>query len=112
MKWLLNASWEWLESIAPCVDVLWQLSKNFNDILGADQGTRHAPADLTEDIATLMESLDENDVYRVQKGRVLDEDDEAVKDVIMVGLQNLIEGNKNPLSAITKPSETFRPDEK
>ena len=45
-----------------------------------------------------MESLDENNVYRIKKGRVLDEDDEPIKDVIAVGLQNLVEGNKNPLS--------------
>jgi hypothetical protein len=44
-------------------------------------------------------------VYRIQKGRVLDEDDEPVKDVITVGLQNLIEGNKNPLSDY---NEAFR----
>jgi hypothetical protein len=52
-----------------------------------------------------MESLDENNVYRIQKGRVLDDDDELVKDVIEVGLQNLMEGNKNPLSEY---NEAFR----
>ena len=66
---------------------------------------RHAPADLADDIHTLMESLDENNVYRIQKGRVLDDDDELVKDVIEVGLQNLTEGNKNPLSEY---NEAFR----
>ena len=71
-----NASWEWIESIAPCVEVLRQLSKSFNDILGADQGMRHAPADLADDIHTFMESLNENNVYRIQKGRVLDDDEE------------------------------------
>ena len=49
-----------------------------------------------------MESLDENNVYRIKKGRVLDEDDEPIKDVIAVGLQNLVEGNKNPLSEYNK----------
>lgn len=49
-----------------------------------------------------MESLDENNVYRIQKGRVLDDNDELVKDVIEVGLQNLTEGNKNPLSDYNK----------
>jgi len=66
---------------------------------------QHAPADLADDIHTLMESLDENNVYRIQKGRVLDDNDELVKDVIEVGLQNLTEGNKNPLSEY---NETFR----
>ena len=45
-----------------------------------------------------MESLDENNIYQIQKGQILDDDDEPVKDVIKVGLQNLTEGNKNPLS--------------
>jgi len=40
-----------------------------------------------------------------QKGRVLHDDKELVKDVIKVGLQNLMEGNKNPLSEY---NETFR----
>ena len=84
--------------MAPCVDVLRQLSKIFNDNLGADQGIRHAPANLTDDIQSLMESLDEHNVYRIQNGRVLDKDDGPVKDVMGVGLQNLVEGNKNPLS--------------
>ena len=54
-----------------------------------------------------MESLDENDVHRINKGRVLDDDDELVKDVIATGLQNLAseEGNKNPLSEY---NEAFR----
>ena len=63
---------------------------------------RHAPADLADDIHTLMESLDENNVYRIQKGRVLDDDNELVKDVIEDGLQNLTEGNKNLLSEYNK----------
>jgi hypothetical protein len=54
--------------------------------------------DFSNDIATLMESLEENNVYRIQKGRVL-EDDQAVKDhVVGTGLQILMEGEKNPLS--------------
>jgi hypothetical protein len=67
-------------------------------MLGADQGNRHAPANLSRDIATLMTSLDEHSVYRVQKGRVLDDDDPPVKDVVTVGLQSLTAGTKNPLS--------------
>ena len=94
--------------LAPCVNVLSQLLKNFNDIPGADQGTRHAPANLSEDIShitTIIECLDENNVYRINNGQVLDDDDELIKDVIAVGLQNLVEGNKNPLSDY---NEAFR----
>ena len=87
------------------------LSKNFNDILGADQESRHAPTNLNKDIATLMECLDENDVYRINKGRVLDDDDEPVKDHIATGLQNLVEGNKNHFLSIMRLSGTSKPDD-
>jgi hypothetical protein len=40
--------------------------KEFYDILGENQGTRRA-ADLTEDIDTLIESLEENNVYRLRE---------------------------------------------
>lgn len=87
------------------MDILRRLAKNFNNVLGADQGTRHAPPDLTEDIRTLMESLDENKVYRVQEGRILDKDDPPIKDIISIGLQNLTDGAKNPLNDY---NEAFR----
>ena len=78
------------------------------DILGADQGTRHPPANLTEDITTLMQSLDENNVYKIQNGRVLDDDDEPIKDVIATGLRNLVEGNKNLLSEYNEAFRNFQ----
>ena len=72
---------------------------NFNGTLGADRETRHAPPDLTNDITTLMESLNENNVYRFQKRRVSGDDiGGAVKDVILTGLHNLTEGEKTPLT--------------
>uniref|UniRef100_A0A8H7Y8R3 DUF6589 domain-containing protein n=1 Tax=Psilocybe cubensis TaxID=181762 RepID=A0A8H7Y8R3_PSICU len=92
-----NASWEWLEIISPCVVALSDLQKMLNDTLGSDQGTKHAPPDLTNDIRSLMESLSDHEVYTIKKGRSLN-DDEMVKDVISVGLQNLTTGSKNPLS--------------
>ncbi|KAF8189330.1 hypothetical protein BJ912DRAFT_967209 [Pholiota molesta] len=93
-----NASWEWLEIIAPICDALRKLARNFNDMLGTAQGVQHSPPDLTEDIASLMTSLDANDVYRVKKGRVLvDEGDEPVKDFVAAGLQSLEDGPKSPL---------------
>ena len=46
-----------------------------------------------------MDSLNENNVYRIELGRVLNEDDGGpVKDTITVGLQSLTAGTKNPLS--------------
>ena len=80
------------------MDVLRKLAKSFNDILGSDQGTRHAPADLTKDIHTLMDSLHENEVYHIKKGCTLDDDDGPVKDVITAGLESLCDGTKNPIS--------------
>jgi len=94
-----NASWDWLDTLAPTIEVLRNTARNFNDTLGADQGTRHAPPDLTNDIVTLMDSLNENNVYRLQKGRVLGEDTGGtVKDVILAGLHSLTEGKKTPLT--------------
>ena len=94
----MNASWDWLDTLAPTIEVLRNTAQNFNDTLGADQGTRHAPPDLTNDIATLMDSLNVNNVYRLQKGRVLGEDTGGtVKDVRLVGLHSLTEG-KTPLT--------------
>ncbi|KAF8162231.1 hypothetical protein BJ912DRAFT_1098508 [Pholiota molesta] len=92
-----NASWEWLETISPCVVALGELQKTLNDTLGGDQGTKHAPPDLKDDIESLMTILQEHKIYQIQKGRIL-KDDEIVKDVIAVGLRNLTSGEKNPLS--------------
>jgi hypothetical protein len=84
--------------VGPCVEVLRQLDRTFNSVLGADQGTRHAPPDLTNDIQALISSLDEHRVYQIIPGRVLTGENEPVKDVVGIGLQNLTEGAKNPLS--------------
>jgi len=92
-----NASWEWLETISPCVVALGDLQNTLNDTLGGEQGKKHAAPDLKADIESLMSSLDENDIYRIKKGRTIKEDD-IVKDVIAVGLQNLTTGEKNPIS--------------
>jgi len=84
--------------VGPCVEVLRQLDRTFNSVLGADQGTRHAPPDLTNDIQALISSLEEHRVYKIIPGRVLTGESEPVKDVVAIGLQNLTEGAKNPLS--------------
>jgi len=68
-----------------------------NDTLGGDQGTKHAPPDLKEDIESLMSSLDEHKVYQIEKGQMVKEE-EVVKDLVGLGLQNLTAGEKNPLN--------------
>jgi len=55
------------------------------------------PPDLRDDIESLMSSLDEHKVYQIQNGRMVKEE-EVVKDVVGVGLQNLTAGEKNPLN--------------
>lgn len=91
------ASWEWLEMIAPCVDVLRQLSRNFKQMLGSDVGTAHHPPDLSIDIPDLMASLEEHEVYCFKKGRSLDDDDLPVPDVVTVGFDALLSGRSSPL---------------
>lgn len=44
-----------------------------------------------------MRSLKEHRVYQVQEGRVTDDDDPPVPDVISVGAQQLTAGSKSPL---------------
>ncbi|KAJ3561784.1 hypothetical protein NP233_g9984 [Leucocoprinus birnbaumii] len=91
-----NASWEWLEWIAPCIDILCQLARGFHNTLGTDQGTRHAPPDLTKDIQTLMDSLDDYKVYELIPGHVI-KGGCPVPDVVSVGYQNLTQGTGKPL---------------
>ncbi|KAF9564044.1 hypothetical protein CPC08DRAFT_760432 [Agrocybe pediades] len=93
-----NASWDWLKMISPCVDVLRELARNFHGMLGADQGTRHAEPQLAKDIESLMKYLSEHDVYKIRKGRTLDDDEPPAKDVITAGFHSLTMGAKNPLS--------------
>ncbi|KAF4613503.1 hypothetical protein D9613_007562 [Agrocybe pediades] len=103
-----NASWDWLKAVSPCVDALRQLARNFHAMLGADQGTRHAPADLSKDIDSLMTFMSEHKVYEVQKGRTLDEDETPAKDVIAVGFHNLTTGSKNPLAEYNEAFERLQ----
>jgi hypothetical protein len=41
------------------VEILRNLANCFNDVLGVDVGKRHAPPNLTNDIETLMDSLED-----------------------------------------------------
>ncbi|KAH6876952.1 hypothetical protein BKA70DRAFT_1476143 [Coprinopsis sp. MPI-PUGE-AT-0042] len=88
-----NSTWEWLEMISPCIYTLRHLATAMKDTLGTDLGARHAPADLSKDIAVLMNSLCEHDVYATVQGRKLDSDDKPAVDVVSVGLNSLLEGS-------------------
>ncbi|KAH6894809.1 hypothetical protein BKA70DRAFT_1532521 [Coprinopsis sp. MPI-PUGE-AT-0042] len=87
-----NSTWEWLEMISPCIYALRHLATAMKQVLGTDLGTRHAPVDLSRDIAVLMNSLREHGVYSTNKGRKLDNDDEPAVDVMSAGLNSLLEG--------------------
>ncbi|KAK1235663.1 hypothetical protein PQX77_001105 [Marasmius sp. AFHP31] len=85
-----NNSWEWLSMISPCIDVLRKLATNMAHSVGeATQGSRHAAPDLSKDIATIIESLEHHKVYKIIRGRVLDNDDLPVRDVISEGISQL-----------------------
>ncbi|KZP08017.1 hypothetical protein FIBSPDRAFT_914360 [Athelia psychrophila] len=92
-----SASWEWLEMIAPCVEVLRNLAKTMNGLLGVDSGIQHEPVDLTTDIPELMTSLDDLHVYREHEFRVLDDDDPPTIDIITAGLQSISDSSSNPV---------------
>ena len=68
-----------------------------HNILGSDQGVKHEPPNLKNDICDLMRSLDDHGVYTLKVGRKLDEDDLPVTDIITTGLQQLIDNSQNPI---------------
>ncbi|KZV81634.1 hypothetical protein EXIGLDRAFT_685766 [Exidia glandulosa HHB12029] len=86
-----NASWEWLKTISPCIDVLRKLANQVHAALGSYQGRKHTPADLTRDIGALMKSLAEHKVYELRHGRYI-EGVEPVVDLYTSGLKALTYG--------------------
>ncbi|KAJ7075193.1 hypothetical protein C8R43DRAFT_1143824 [Mycena crocata] len=78
-------SWDWLALLLPCIHVLRKLATQINTDLGARQGAKHTIPGLEDDITELMESLDEQDVYVLTEGRVLNDDKKPVPDVLSVG---------------------------
>ncbi|CDO68807.1 hypothetical protein BN946_scf184805.g16 [Trametes cinnabarina] len=52
-----NASWEWLRTISPCIEVLRRLADEIGSELGTRQGIKHHSPDLAKDISALMDSL-------------------------------------------------------
>ncbi|KAI0349126.1 hypothetical protein OH77DRAFT_1415529, partial [Trametes cingulata] len=72
-----NASWEWLGMIAPCVDILRRLATQINAELGGRQGVKHTSPDLERDIQIPIECPEENRVYTVEPGRVVDDGPKA-----------------------------------
>ncbi|KAJ6595416.1 hypothetical protein B0H10DRAFT_2167812 [Mycena sp. CBHHK59/15] len=102
-------SWDWLALISPCVDILRSLATRIHTDLGARQGSKHTIPNLEEDIAALMDSLEEHDVYMLQQGRVLDDDEKPVPDILSVGMAALTHGaSTTPLADFNQQFEILR----
>ncbi|EDR00314.1 uncharacterized protein LACBIDRAFT_314453 [Laccaria bicolor S238N-H82] len=92
-------SWDWLSLVSLCIDVLRRVAKKIHSELGSQLGSKHTIPDLHKDIQTLMDALNEHEVYVVKDGRVLDANDTPVPNVISTGLVALAHGNAtNPLA--------------
>jgi len=95
--------------ISPCVDILRTLATRIHTDLGARQGLKHTIPNLDEDIAALMDSLDEHDVYMLQPGRVLDDDEQPVPDILSVGMAALTHGTSiTPLAEFNQQFAILR----
>lgn len=102
------ATWEWLEMIAPTVEVLHHLSKMFHASLGMDQGTKHAPAELSKDIKALMDNLAHYNVYVLKEGCVFDNRSQCTPDAAEIGFHVLSEGLKSPLHEYNEAFECLQ----
>jgi hypothetical protein len=103
-----GASWEWLATISPCIEVLRRLATEVNGSLGSKQGNRHAAADLTKDISILMDSLKQNNIYEEVLGRTLGDDEGPAPDVIGEGYTALTWGAKSPLRQFNRMVKTLQ----
>jgi hypothetical protein len=74
--------------VSPCIQILRDLATAMKIQLGTQQGMKHAAADLSRDVATLMASLKDHQVYQ-NLGRVLDNVDPPAVDVITSDLRQL-----------------------
>ncbi|KAJ7691658.1 hypothetical protein B0H16DRAFT_1752226 [Mycena metata] len=102
-------SWDWLAFVSPCVDVLRRLATSINRDLGARQGNKHTIPDLDNDIQCLMASLTEHEVYVQKDGRVLDDDEMPVPDVLSAGAAALTHGTtSNPLQDFNAQFDQLR----
>ncbi|KAH9177542.1 hypothetical protein EDB89DRAFT_2064518 [Lactarius sanguifluus] len=83
-----GASWEWLATISPCIEILRRLA--------------------TEDIKILMDSLEQNNVYKEVLGRTLGDDESPAPDVIGEGYSALTWGAKSPLRQFNRLISTLQ----
>lgn len=79
-----NASAEWLAMISPCINILRQLAREVHNELGSRQGVKHTSPDLQRDIARLMQSLSDHEVYEIKEGRTIDDDSENAEETASI----------------------------
>lgn len=84
-----NASWEWLEKISPCIDVLRQLATHMNDTLGSRLGQKHHTPDISKDLRKLLDTLRSKAVYEIKLGRTVDSAKVEVPNVVTAGFRAL-----------------------
>ncbi|KAG8680170.1 hypothetical protein FRC09_018433 [Ceratobasidium sp. 395] len=97
-----NFSWFWLATISPCVEALGALKRDLSGMFGRYLGTSHTSPDLTADIKKLMCSLDNENVYRLRLGRVIEGESSPVRDAESVGLRALLDGRTSRLKEYNK----------
>lgn len=90
-----NASWDWLQTIRACIVVLRELVTKFNGTLGSHQGSKPTTPDLTEDIESIMGSLESHQVYSLRPGRIIELEDSKgnlgpVRDILSVGHSQIV----------------------
>ncbi|OSD06261.1 hypothetical protein PYCCODRAFT_1354209, partial [Trametes coccinea BRFM310] len=84
-----NASWEWLGTISPCIDILHRLATQINHDLGSRQGAKHTSPSVERDISELMDALAQHRVYEVEPGRVIDTEKPVIPNASSAGLAQL-----------------------
>ena len=92
------------------MDILRRLSTQINLELGSKQGSKHTVPDLRKDIEILMAVLKDHDVYQVKHGRIVDTQDQPVKDVISVRLAQL--SHRNAIGEFNEQFECLRDRQK
>ncbi|QRW16331.1 hypothetical protein RhiXN_04332 [Rhizoctonia solani] len=104
-----GASWEWLAHISPCVDFLRRLAREFQRTLGDDQGAKHAQADLSRSIDTLIRSFTTNEIHTIKPGRSrADADGPPIVDMITEGMRQLVHGTDGPIAKFNRELERLQ----
>ncbi|KAJ6556692.1 hypothetical protein B0H10DRAFT_1930861 [Mycena sp. CBHHK59/15] len=104
-------SWDWLAMISPYVDILRSLATRIHTDLGAPckDSARHRGLKMKSSTKWASKSISEHDVYTLQPGRVLDNDEQPVPDILSVGMAALTHGASiTPLAEFNQQFDMLR----